>query len=499
MKIPETGQPVLRLRKGGITETGGLRIPRQTPAETSDWKRTETTRYLCAAAHLDDGFRKHVLRTLLVDKHRAIAISYGVDIPTVLKHCLVARRRKRIRNWLVALAVLLGGFMAWAAAPDYAFIGAIVYLLVSWFAIFAEQVVTKHNTVRLKLTRDHFDPDCVSYPERLDIASELSDGRQNNVMVYSGFSPFVGAGVNLGGWSFAVDIAKGKQELGRMIQTETFEVRDLYLEICSALSHLGLASVAIEDKLCVNGQDIRGDARFLPDLLGRPNTIADQSVVDEIRDNPTASVRYYKQIRVVDWNGELVLNMFLRFAKVGHSLFVESTSCVLTPIHERYQKKVNAMSPEAGAEEWIEMGLTSLVYAVVAWAIWPLWLLAKLTGVGVAREHRHQIRKTIRKDPTFDRGALTSIREFAGSPVYQRYFQKLDKDMYVKVLQQQITDIILRFLDARGIDTTDLKERQTSIVNSGVFVSGDLSLQAEAVALGAQAKAIKTERSHTAS
>jgi hypothetical protein len=37
----------------------------------------------------------------------------------------------------------LGGLMAWAAGANYGFIGAIVYLLVSWFAIFAERVVTK--------------------------------------------------------------------------------------------------------------------------------------------------------------------------------------------------------------------------------------------------------------------------------------------------------------------------------------------------------------------
>ena len=72
--------------------------------ETTDWKRTATTRYLYAVAHLDDRFREHVLRTLLVDKYRAIAISYGVDIPTVQEHCLVAWRRKCIRNWLVAMA-----------------------------------------------------------------------------------------------------------------------------------------------------------------------------------------------------------------------------------------------------------------------------------------------------------------------------------------------------------------------------------------------------------
>jgi hypothetical protein len=87
-------------------------------------------------------------------------------------------------------------------------------------------------------------------------------------MDYSGFSPFVGAGVNLGGWSFAIGVSKGKHELIHTVHPEAFEVRDLYLEICSVIAHLGLENVAVEDKLCVNGQDIRGDARFLPDFVG---------------------------------------------------------------------------------------------------------------------------------------------------------------------------------------------------------------------------------------
>jgi hypothetical protein len=317
-------------------------------------------------------------------------------------------------------------------------------------------------------------------------------------MVYSGFSPFVGAGTNLGGWSFAVDISKGKQELGGKAHPEPFEVGDLYAEVCSAVSrHGGLGNVAVEDKLCVNGQDIRGDVRFLPELLERPRTRVEQAVIDSVRDNPTANVRHYKQIRILDWGGELVFSCFLRFAKLGHSLFIEMTSCLLTPVHDRH-RKVDAMNPEPGIVDWVEMGTTSFVAAVLIWWFWPLWLLGKATGLFVKKRADGHVSQTIRKDPTFDRGAFSSIREYASSPVYQRYFQKLDKEMYVKILQQQIIDVIVNFLDARGIDTTELKERQTSIVNSGVIVSGDLSVQGENVAFGSQAQAVKRERSRAA-
>jgi hypothetical protein len=31
------------------------------------------------------------------------------------------------------------------------------------------------------------------------------DEEECNVVIYSGFSPFVGSGIDVGGWSFAVD------------------------------------------------------------------------------------------------------------------------------------------------------------------------------------------------------------------------------------------------------------------------------------------------------
>lgn len=84
---------------------------------------------------------------------------------------------------------------------------------------------------------------------------------------------------------------------------------------------------------------------------------------------------------------------------------------------------------------------------------------------------------------------------------YRRYFQKLDKEMHLKILERQILDTIVRFLDARNIDTSDLKERQTTILNNGLVVSGSGSIQAESLAVGPQAQALvdKVKRKRPAS
>lgn len=98
----------------------------QTPGPT----RSAATRYLCAAAHLDETFRLRAINELLFQPHRAVAPSFGVDIVPVLRHCLLAHRRVLLRDgvvtglWLLALLVvpalawpmLVLGLIVWAAA-----------------------------------------------------------------------------------------------------------------------------------------------------------------------------------------------------------------------------------------------------------------------------------------------------------------------------------------------------------------------------------------------
>ena len=89
----------------------------------------------------------------------------------------------------------------------------------------------------------------------------------------------------------------------------------------------------------------------------------------------------------------------------------------------------------------------------------------------------------------FDYGASTSIRELAASNLYSHYFQKLDKEMYLKLIERQILDSIINFLDAHNIDTSDLRARQDTILNNGVIVTGG-SVEAQNLTVGERAKSV---------
>lgn len=67
-----------------------------------------TTRYLCAAAHLDEKFCDEAIAEFLVEPVRAIPPSPGIDSAAVLREAVAAQTRRRIRDGLLlALLVVL--------------------------------------------------------------------------------------------------------------------------------------------------------------------------------------------------------------------------------------------------------------------------------------------------------------------------------------------------------------------------------------------------------
>lgn len=68
-----------------------LHLPQESLFKFSeDLKYTETTRYLCAAAHLQKDFRERVIRQIVEEEHRAIGECMNVDVTSVVKHCLAS-------------------------------------------------------------------------------------------------------------------------------------------------------------------------------------------------------------------------------------------------------------------------------------------------------------------------------------------------------------------------------------------------------------------------
>ena len=66
----------------------------------------------------------------------------------------------------------------------------------------------------------------------------------------------------------------------------------------------------------------------------------------------------------------------------------------------------------------------------------------------------------------------------------------LDKDQVHKTLQSVVITAIVDHLEAHGISTEDIKQRQEMILNSGVIVNGG-TINTENMAIGNNANIIK--------
>ncbi|MDN0200724.1 hypothetical protein [Streptomyces sp. S.PNR 29] len=72
----------------------------------------DVTRYLCAAAYVDEGFADRVTEGVLADEVSAVAPSPDVDLVTVVRHCLAAQEIRYRRDLRLAVACGLVALIA---------------------------------------------------------------------------------------------------------------------------------------------------------------------------------------------------------------------------------------------------------------------------------------------------------------------------------------------------------------------------------------------------
>lgn len=479
------------------------------PVAGETYKHSETTRLLCASAYLDREFRDLVIKFCLHNRHHALGACFGLDMPTVVRHC---RRAKRIlgRRDFFLLLPAAGAFVGLAIAaaasqgpPDtgqiagLAVLFVLVYLVSFGICLYFES--RARSIVIQNFMRGNFKPDEVLQHDDTNV-DYLQAAEAGNSVVYSGFSPFVGSGENMGAWSFALDLRKRAGEGAGTTKSKPAQPQDLtsdeidevtlealYERVARDITDLSLERVSIQDKLYINGRDIRDDKRFLGDPLGRPGYRVDERVMQNaMLEQGEKQLRHYRCIRVVDWNGELVLSIFLRFSKLSHNLFVEASYFLLAPVAERF-RAVDSMSPHFRLGRFLKLLLVTAIKTpfLILWT--PFLILGRILEWWRRYSAAREEDDLIRENPTFDYGASFSFRQWASTNEYRRYFQRLDKEMYLKVLEKNILDSILTFLEENDVDVSELKQRQTMILNQGVMLSGgNLTTQNMSVGVGAK-------------
>jgi hypothetical protein len=482
----------------------------------------DVTRYLAAATYLDEEFRDDVIVQTLHERYRFIGPSYGVDIGCVVRHAIASRWLSRRRDliltalivvgvWalhlplLFAVAVFVGGVLVAAALTSprtklrwrivlsvMAYIGITAFALhtlslltaIAAVSVVAADLYTRrYRVVARRMNSKDFVADAPAYGrerpgERAADArriAHLAGHRDGNIVVYSGYAPFKGSGVEAPkwSWSFALNVAENADGLSDARPVEAFEATDLHDHVVEAMTTLNLDGLTVADRFFASGRHviIWPDVFFLPRQSRDPFPKLRYQIADvtALEDKPEALVRHYIDIKVAIWQSELILSTFVRFTRVSDYLFVEATYFLLPPIKGSYYA-INALNPRPTPHEFFRLVLTSIARTPVLWLEAPI-RVARWMARPIARARREQqVAQAIRENRKFDYGAIGSVRETGSEQEYAKFFQKMDIERVHKVIDRHLLTTIVRFLHGKGVDTSELEQSTRLIINRGFWV-----------------------------
>ncbi|MGN5391990.1 hypothetical protein [Streptomyces sp. JL7001] len=493
--------PSIDPRAQGPYGSGAPAPPPYPPPGASPWSTYDVTRYLCAAVHTDSSLAREAVSLVIHQPRRAAASSPGLDLACVLRHALAARRRQRRRDialslLLVVLVIVLGVLAdqssTYAVAPSAYGITLLLGCFLAWMIVAVEIFSTHYRVVSRQLKRENFNPRNAPRPRnRKDAARieaiELRD--RGNVVMSSGFDPFVGHGGTYSSWSFALNTARA--ETGKQIVP--FTIHDLNEHVSNRVAALRLPGMQVTEVLLINGADLlfgidnRTRAEVLRNPAGPPAAHVSEALLRELREVGTARARPYLAIRVTGWGGELVSTLFLRCALLPHNeiAFIEGNSCLLPPVSEKY-RAVDLRLNSPTLRQWFSLLGMAALHTPIRLVLAPLSLLGDLFApLSEWSEQRRQARRIRLR--SFNYGAEFSLREAASGQLYYRYFQTLDRELYAKTVEHRVLDALVQFLEDHNIDSSELIQRQTTIYNSGLFAGRDITVTRSSVQTGVAA------------
>ena len=460
---------------------------------------SNVTRLLCAGTYLDDGYRRAVIRELLIERYRNIAPSYGYDVVPVLGHALAAHRLRLLQSVTTIAAFLLFGLL-WITGALGAEITLPLFLWTAWAATYLLRIVTLETLMhRLKPgnSGNGFDG---SYPhtdrlssERIDDLVEQQDA-DRGVIFYGGFTPFVGAGFERNAWAraellveappnpFAEDEPEDGDGDGAAEAEKgliPFTVRDI----------TEFVERRLKEDLCDNAEPLdrienlvverrRFAKAISKTTAGKLDPSLDASLIhwEESYD----AAREFLCVRIGSWEQELVTSMFVGFDIKGNTLHLEFHPYVLPPISQNFHL-VDSLPDHFTPGLMLKVSLDALRALpgeILTSLLHPL--ATRLPNASmVAEKLDKQLTKAHRKfgagsggslglaryaNLTLDRGALHSVRELATPNLVHHFFQKSDLTKYTQVVQRSLMYSIGVFLKEHNVDLADHRATQANIL-----------------------------------
>ena len=457
-------------------------------ARRHDW--SEINRLILAHACTSrSGFRQSVIARAR-ESFDAPAPEVGIDMERLVKLCLW-RERKETGYRFLLLLFLLAAFIGFAVLVEEENPAFLVLVLLTVAAVNGYRRARLYARTHRLYGLGNFSADLPNEAQGVNLSEEETHGLApagQNVVVYSGFTPFEFAGIAVGGWAVSIDTTRSSTGMTSSREAKPFTEGELRSFIADRLRESRIEGLSVRDLVIAQGSDA-------PDLpaartfegVSQPRVRLEAEEVERLTGGQPNTFRRYVWISVRDWGGELLVSAFWRCALKDHMLQIELSRFLLTPLARRNRSVDSTKSTWQHAVNQFIAGVVLSPFALIAG---PLILLGQFQA-GLARlfgSERRARAKAIKVNPRYNFGAPKSLRVDLMGNEFLHYFQKMDHEHYQRSLDKILLESLVSFLDDHGIDTADLKETQTAIFNSGVIVQGG-DITAQSLAVGERAKA----------
>ncbi len=291
------------------------------------------------------------------------------------------------------------------------------------------------------------------------------------LIVHRGANPFVGAGESTKPWSMVIPLTADADAdekprltarlLYRRIAEKTAELRESgpLAPDCRLRDLVVTGRVfAPADKLLdhLHLPEIR---HYLPHLNTAPQAFLHDVEAGHVHDQAREWSRYYLCMELETWDRDLVVSAFVHCAVGANELYLEWTPCVLPPIADEYR----------ALDKMVNNGVRPLWEGFVRWLLLPVTSFGRIANAFRMRlplpHDAHQLNP--------DRyGAGRTLRELASMRHPRNYFQTVDAERYVRLLESKLVPAVAATLQECGYSSTVFERRADAQMINNITISG---------------------------
>jgi len=301
--------------------------------------------------------------------------------------------------------------------------------------------------------------------QRVAAATEHAEQRADaaDVVVHRGFSPFIGAGLPLHEQLIALPLEPSDEDG----ETEPISVTGLHDHVTEAINRLRSTSTLgpgrrLEDlvrreQVLIPADRLVIDHRIVPEILpDLDHAPVSRVSVDDARALADAAVewaRYYSCYRVEAWDRDLTTSCYLHAGTDQKMLFLEWRFFALLPIMPVFR----------AIDQYRDPLLAPVKSTAVELMVLPATIVRRVASVF---RRFTPLKQGVNEVMPAKYGADRSLRESAQADRVQSYFQDVDVERYVRILDSTLFRAVGEYLQERGYSVVEFMRLADPQVNN---------------------------------